>query len=139
MVEQAVDNPVFRKGFADHFKLEKIHNFYGMVEQLGSVFMEGPDSLLYPPNFSEVIIRDPQTFEPVRDGQPGVIQVLSLIPESYPGHSLLTEDLGVIEAVDSGLDGWNGAGLRILGRVAKAELRGCSDVISEMRGSHGGL
>ena len=54
-----------------------------------------------------------------------------MVPESYPGHSLLTEDLGVVETEDAGLGGWNGAGIRILGRVPTAELRGCSDVISK--------
>ena len=131
MVDQAVDNPVFRQEFKEHFKLEKIHNFYGMVEQLGSIFLEGPDNLLFAPNFSDVIIRDPVTLEPAPIGQPGIIQVLNLIPKSYPGHSLLTEDLGVIEVIDPGKEGWNGAGVRVLGRVPKAELRGCSDVISQ--------
>jgi hypothetical protein len=63
------------------------------------------------------------------DGETGVIQVLSLLPGSYPGHSLLSEDMGVIEKVDPRQDGWMGKGLRIFGRVPKAELRGCSDVI----------
>lgn len=134
MVENAVDNSVFRQKFKDDFKLSRIHNFYGMVEQLGSIFLEGPNNLLFPPNFSDVIIRDSITLEPAPIGQPGIIQVISLIPKSYPGHSLLTEDLGVIDAVDVGQDGWYGAGLRVLGRVPKAELRGCSDVISKTLG-----
>lgn len=131
MEEQAVDNAVFRARFKENFRLQKIYNFYGMVEQLGSIFLEGPDGLLYPPNFSDVIIRDPETFEPAPTGTAGIIQVLSVIPGSYPGHSLLTEDIGVIEAVDAGHDGWNGSGLRVIGRVPKAELRGCSDVVSQ--------
>jgi len=131
MVESAVDNAVFRRRFATDFNLHRIHNFYGMVEQLGSIFLEGPDGLLYPPNFSEVIIRDTQTLLPAPNGTPGIIQVISLIPHSYPGHSLLTEDMGVIEAEDGDVDGWNGAGLKVLGRVPRAELRGCSDVISQ--------
>jgi hypothetical protein len=131
MEEQAVDNTVFRASFKENFRLEKIYNFYGMVEQLGSIFLEGPDGLLYPPNFSDVIIRDPETFAPAPTGTAGIIQVLSLIPGSYPGHSLLTEDMGVIEAVDADHDGWNGNGLRVIGRVPKAELRGCSDVVSQ--------
>lgn len=131
MEEQAVDNTVFRASFKENFRLEKIYNFYGMVEQLGSIFLEGPDGLLYPPNFSDVIIRDPETFAPAPTGTAGIIQVLSLIPGSYPGHSLLTEDMGVIEAVDADHDSWNGNGLRVIGRVPKAELRGCSDVVSQ--------
>ena len=131
MEEQAVDNTVFRASFKERFRLKKIFNFYGMVEQLGSIFLEGPDGLLYPPNFSDVIIRDPETFAPAPTGTTGIIQVLSLIPGSYPGHSLLTEDMGVIEAVDADHDGWNGNALRVVGRVPKAELRGCSDVVSQ--------
>lgn len=130
MIERSVENKVFRQALKDEFNLAQVHNFYGMVEQLGSIFLEGPDSLLYPPNFSDVIVRDPDTWEPAPDGRPGVLQVLSLLPLSYPGHSLLTEDLGVIETVDAGHNGWMGKGIRIIGRVARADLRGCSDVLA---------
>jgi hypothetical protein len=130
MIERSVDNAAFRSALHDSFGLTRVHNFYGMVEQIGSIFLEGPKGLLYPPNFADVIIRDPETWEVAPLGQPGVVQVVSLLPRSYPGHSLLTEDLGVIEVIDPGDDGWMGKGLKILGRVAKAELRGCSDVIA---------
>lgn len=130
MAERAVDNSVFRSSLEAAFGLKRVFNFYGMVEQIGSIFLEGPNGLLYPPNFADVLIRDPDSWAVQPKGQPGVVQVLSLLPRSYPGHSVLTEDLGVIEAVDPGMEGWMGNGLRILGRVAKAELRGCSDVIA---------
>lgn len=129
MIEESVDNKVFRSKLNEAFGLTKIFNFYGMVEQLGSVFLEGDNGLLYPPSFSEVIIRDPKSWRECPNGTTGVIQVLSLIPRSYPGHSLLTEDIGVIEEVSS-KGQFLGKGLRILGRVKKAELRGCSDVIA---------
>jgi Acyl-protein synthetase, LuxE len=130
MADNSVDNAVFHTQFAKKFSLHRIYNFYGMVEQMGSIFLEGPRDLLYPPNFSDVIIRDPQTWQPVPAGTPGLIQVLSLVPKSYPGNSLLTEDMGVIEAIDPNIDGWMGPGLRVIGRVPKAELRGCSDVVA---------
>ncbi len=130
LADRAVDNTVFRTSLRESFGLERIYNFYGMVEQMGSLFIEGPEGLLYPPNYSDVVIRDPQNWKPLPMGEPGLIQVVSLIPRSYPGHSLLTEDLGVIERVDPNRNGFMGRGLRVLGRVAKAELRGCSDVIA---------
>lgn len=129
MVERSVDSRVFNAGLARAFGLTRVHNFYGMVEQIGSIFLEGPGGLLYPPNFADVIIRDPVTWAPAPVGQPGVIQLLSLLPHSYPGHSVLTEDMGMIEAVDRNSDGWMGKGLRVIGRIPRAELRGCSDVI----------
>lgn len=131
MIENAVDNDIFRRNFKKNFELKKIYNFYGMVEQLGSIFLEGPGGLLYPPNFGHVLIRDPHTFEILPEGKPGVIQVISIIPKSYPGHSLLTEDIGVIEKNDLKKDHWNKFGLKVIGRVPKVELRGCSDVISQ--------
>ena len=123
------------KSFKKHFKLNSIHNFYGMVEQLGSIILEGPDGLLYPPNFGDVIIRDPKTFEVAPFGKAGIIQVLSIIPHSYPGHSILTEDIGVIEKNNGNNGDWNGPGLKIIGRVPKTDLRGCSDVISQKMSS----
>ncbi|GAY17473.1 hypothetical protein [Mycobacterium sp. shizuoka-1] len=130
LADRAVDNTVFRAALRQAFGLTRVHNFYGMVEQIGSVFLEGPGGLLYPPNFADVIVRDPLTWEVLPVGRPGIIQVLSLLPHSYPGHSLLTEDLGVIETVDPGEEGWNGKGIRVLGRLPRAELRGCSDTMA---------
>ena len=129
MIDRAVSPEVFRQRMKECFGLSRIHNFYGMVEQIGSILLEGPGGLLYPPNFSDVIVRDPESWAPVPSGETGVIQVLSLLPGSYPGHSLLTEDLGAVEDIDPGEDGWMGKGLKVHGRVARAELRGCSDVI----------
>lgn len=128
LTAEAVDNIAFRRFAAEATGLRQIYNFYGMVEQIGSVFLEGEDGLLYPPNFADVIIRDPATWQPAPPGTPGVIQVLSILPSSYPGHNLLTEDLGIIHDRDGGRGGRLGHSLSVLGRVPAAELRGCSDV-----------
>jgi len=131
MIDRAVGNEEYRASFKAAFGLERIYNFYGMVEQIGSIFLEGPEGLLHPPNFADVIIRDPESWAPLPNGREGVIQLLSLLPHSYPGHSVLTEDIGIIESEDCGTSGWSGKGLRIIGRVPKAELRGCSDVVAQ--------
>jgi len=128
--EQAVSSSDFRAALRESMGLTRIYNFYGMVEQVGSVFLEGDDGHLYPPNFADVIVRDPYTFEEVPHGQTGVLEVLSALPRSYPGHCLLTEDLGVVHATDSSACGRLGKAFSVLGRIPKAELRGCSDVIA---------
>jgi hypothetical protein len=127
---EAVDNDTFRRELASALGLRRVHNFYGMAEQVGSVFLEAPDGWLRAPSFAEVIIRDPTTWEPANDGTAGVVQVLSVLPKSYPGHSILTEDLGVVDGHGDPATGWGGRRLRILGRVPRAELRGCSDVLA---------
>ena len=127
LADEAVGNAQFKSALKEATGLDRVHNFYGMVEQVGSVFLEGDDGFLYPPNFADVIVRDPQTWEPAPQGTPGVVEVLSVLPRSYPGHVLLTEDLGVVHGVGEPADGWAGKQLEILGRVPRSELRGCSD------------
>jgi hypothetical protein len=127
LADEAVGNSQFKTALREATGLLRVHNFYGMVEQVGSVFLEGDDGLLYPPNFADVIIRDPHTWAPAPNGTPGVVEVLSVLPRSYPGHVLLTEDLGVVHGVGDSAEGWAGKQLEILGRVPRSELRGCSD------------
>jgi hypothetical protein len=124
---QAVDDRVFKKSFLEQTGLSRIHSFYGMVEQVGSVFLEGTDGFLHAPNFADVIVRDPVTWEEVELGQVGVVQVLSTLPTSYPGQSILTEDLGVVHGIDDDPGGWLGKRFSLVGRVPRTQLRGCSD------------
>lgn len=128
--EVAVDQRTFRERVQAATGVEQVINFYGMVEQVGGVYFENPIHHLQAPIYSEVIVRNPVTLEPVPDGEPGLVQVLSCLPTSYPGHSLLTEDLGVIRGVDPEGTGMGGRCFEILGRVPKAELRGCSDTFT---------
>jgi hypothetical protein len=128
LAASGVSNEAFKTAWKESTSLARVFNFYGMAEQVGSVFLEGEDGFLYVPACADVIVRDPQTWRPAPIGVPGVIQVLSALPHSYPGHSILTEDVGVIEGVDDGACGRRGKYFRVTGRLARAELRGCSDV-----------
>ena len=129
MQDIAVDNNSFKSKFKEICNLSRIHNFYGMVEQVGSVYIECEEGHFHCPNFSEIIIRDPENLKPIEDGKKGLIQTLSILPNSYPGHSLLTEDIGVITSRDCKC-GRKGTCFQVKGRVPKADVRGCSDVIS---------
>lgn len=127
LAEKAITNEVFRKKLKEKFGLTHCYNFYGMAEQVGSVFMECDEQHLHTPVFADVIIRRPGDFSIANIGEEGLIQVLSVLPESYPGHSLLTEDVGVILGEDDCPCGRKGKYFAVKGRVKKAELRGCSD------------
>jgi phenylacetate-coenzyme A ligase PaaK-like adenylate-forming protein len=128
--DQKVDNETFKNSLQKKFGLNKVYNFYGMVEQVGSVFLENRDGYLHCPNFSDIIIRDPVDFSILPQGREGLVQVISVLPKSYPGHSLLTEDIGVCLGEDNSSNGWKGKYFRIIGRAEKAELRGCSDTFA---------
>ncbi|MFC4111800.1 acyl-protein synthetase [Nonomuraea zeae] len=130
LAAQAVDNAEFRRRLAAECGLSKVHNFYGMVEQIGTVFLEGPGGDgLYCPDFANVVIRDPETWQEAPPGVPGLIEVVSTLPTSYPGHVLLTEDLGVVRGIDDGC--WPGKRFEVLGRLPRAEARGCSDTFGQ--------
>jgi phenylacetate-coenzyme A ligase PaaK-like adenylate-forming protein len=121
----------FRRRVQAATGIEAVINYYGMVEQVGSVYLENALHCLQASNYSDVIIRDTNTLEPLPPGQAGLIQVVSALPTSYPGHSLLTEDLGVVEGCDNPATGMHGQYFRILRRLPRAELRGCSDTFQK--------
>lgn len=127
LVEESVSPVVFKESFKQATGLCSVFNFYGMIEQVGSIFLEDNDGFFCPPLFADVIIRNPKTWRECQPGEAGVVQVLSALPTSYPGHSLLTEDLGVVHDVDEP-GKHKGKRFSILGRLPKSELRGCSDV-----------
>jgi len=127
LADRAVDHLEYKAELEHVTGLRRVHNFYGMAEQIGTVFVECERGFLHAPNVSDIVVRDPATWGVVRDGEVGVAQMLSALPESYPGHSILTEDLARAEAVDTCPCGRLGKAVSILGRVPRAELRGCSD------------
>lgn len=124
---QAVDPKEFKQRLKAVTGISRVHNYYGMVEQTGSIFMECEHDHLHASAWSDVIVRDPINFTSLPSGQPGLIQLLSVIPRSYPGHSLLSEDEGVLLGVDDCPCGRLGAYFKVLGRIQNAETRGCSD------------
>lgn len=131
MQEFAVDNDSFKAALRDRFgKNLRVHNFYGMVEQTGSVYVECEEGHFHVSNFSDMLIRDPVTREVLPVGSTGVIETLSVLPWSYPGFAILTEDLGVIKGEDDCPCGRKGKYFEFRGRIPRAEVRGCSDVYS---------
>ena len=131
MQEQAVDASTFKHKIFDRLGISDVHDFYGMVEQTGSIFMACEEGVLHCSDYSDILIRDLKTWKVCKEGEAGVIQVLSNLPKSYPGHNLLTEDLGVLLGEDSCNCGRQGKFFKVLGRIPKTEARGCSDTYSE--------
>ena len=127
LVNEAVSPEEFHRRLKDICGLDSIHDYYGMVEQTGCIYMQCECGHLHASIFSDVIIRKPEDFSICKKGERGIIQVVSAIPESYPGHSLLTEDEGEILGEDDCPCGRKGKYFKIYGRLKNAEIRGCSD------------
>jgi len=125
LTELRIDNSTFKQALAEHLGIARVSNYYGMVEQVGSIFMECEAGHLHAPAFADVRMRDLQTLEPASHG---AVEVFSLLPRSYPGHAILTEDVGTVLGEDDCPCGRKGTYFLIHGRIPQAELRGCSDV-----------
>lgn len=128
LVEEAVSREAFNAEAKRRLGVDDVFNFYGMVEQVGSVFLDCEQGHFHASRFSDVLVRDPHTLEPLGVGERGVVECLSVLPTSYPGHAILTEDLGVVHHHDGECPcGRPGTAFRLHGRIPAAEVRGCSD------------
>ena len=99
-----------------------------MIEQTGSIFFECPRCKTFICSiFSEVFIRD-KNFKVVKN-KPGLIQLMSLLPISYPGHNIITQDMGIVlNRKCKECKNKEGTRFKILGRVKDADMRGCSNI-----------
>jgi len=127
---EAVDKKLFNDTVARVFGCSenRVIDFYGMVENVGVIYPDCPEGNKHVPAFAEVIVRNPLTLEPVSEGEEGIVQVCSVLPTSFPGNLLLTEDIARIVFYDGCRCGRRGTCFRFSGRVAKAELRGCGNI-----------
>lgn len=131
LISESVSRDEFHKRLEDVCGLKDIHDYYGMVEQTGCIYMECECGHLHAGIYSDVIVRRPVDFSEAEIGENGIIQVVSTIPESYPGHSLLTEDEGAVLGIDDCPCGRKGKYFKISGRLKSAEIRGCSDTYAD--------
>jgi hypothetical protein len=127
LLDLAVSSLEFKEKLRKTCGLERIHDYYGMVEQTGSIYVECERGHFHAPVFSEIIVRRSADFSPAGFGEKGIVEVLSVLPRSYPGHALLTEDEGTVLGEDDCPCGRFGKYFKITGRLQNAEIRGCSD------------
>lgn len=127
LLSEAVSQDEFKKKLNEVCGIKNVHDYYGMVEQTGCIYMECEEGHLHASIFSDVITRRHTDFSACDIGEKGIIQVVSMLAESYPGHSLLTEDEGIILGEDDCPCGRKGKYFKVLGRLKNAEIRGCSD------------
>lgn len=125
--QHAINHKTFNQQVTNLTGIQRIHNYYGMVEQAGSIFMACEHGHFHTSAWSDIIIRHPIHFSPLDCQQSGLVEVLSVIPRSYPGMAILTEDTGQLLGEDDCPCGRKGKYFSIHGRLAQAENRGCSD------------
>lgn len=131
LVSLNISNADFRNALNSQCGLEHFIDHYGMVEQTGCIYAQCECGHLHASIFSDVIPRRAVDFSVCEQGEEGIIQVVSVLPHSYPGHSILTEDKGIVLGEDDCPCGRLGKYFKLTGRLKKAELRGCSDTYAD--------
>lgn len=127
LAAKAVSPAAFRAALQEVCGAVEAADYYGMVEQTGCIYLECEHGHLHASTYSDVIVRRAADFSPASFGERGIIEVVSLLPKSYPGHALLTEDEGIVLGEDDCPCGRKGKYFKVVGRLKHAELRGCSD------------
>lgn len=127
MESMKVSEETFKEKLKEQCNICHVYNEYGMAEQSGTIYFECEHGYYHASIFSDVITRRATDLSICNFGESGLMELVSVLPHSYPGHVLLSEDEGVICGEDDCPCGRLGKYFRINGRVKNAELRGCSD------------
>lgn len=127
-----ISKDLFNQRLANCFGIEPadVIDIYGFTEQMGLNYPDCTEGYKHTSTYSRVIVRDPVTREILPAGKEGMLEFITPIPHSYPGNVVLTDDMGVVEPGDCKC-GMPGTRFRVTGRMKKAEVRGCGDILSQ--------
>ena len=130
---QQVDKPVL---------YDLVNRVLGIPEeQIIEVFSAVEHPILYAdcvrhhfhvPVYSRVIIRDPETLEPLPPGQPGLVEFITPLLTATPILAVMTDDLGILHPAGSCPCGNPAPWLEILGRVGLKDIKTCAAGAAEL-------
>lgn len=103
----------------------RCREFFGAVEH-PILYCDCEKHHFHVPIYSRVIIRDVDTFKPVPNGTPGLVNLLSPMVDSTPILSVMTDDLGILHDGEKCGCGIDTPYLEILGRVGMADITTCA-------------
>lgn len=129
---QKVEKNIFNKQLSDCFGIKPtdVIDIYGFTEQMGLNYPDCECGWKHTSAYVRVLVRDTVTREVLPPGKEGMLEFISPIPHSYPGNCVLTDDIGIIDDNECET-GRAGTKFKIVGRLKKAEVRGCGDILSE--------
>ncbi len=128
---EKISKELFNQQLADCFGIEPVDviDIYGFTEQMGLNYPDCPCGCKHESSYVKVLVRDVVTNEVLPAGEEGKLEFITPVPHSYPGNLVLTDDLGMV--IDGKCPyGRPGKRFKILGRLKKAEVRGCGDILS---------
>lgn len=103
---------------------KQIIEFFGAVEH-PILYTDCRYHHFHIPAYGRVIIRDVKTLKPVKDGEIGIINLLTPMVKSMPILSIITDDLGIIHREPCPC-GEKSPYLEIIGRVGISDIKTCA-------------
>ena len=128
---EKVEKRLSNQQLSESFGIEPtdVVDIYGFTEQMGLNYPDCPCGCKHTSNYVRVLVRDAQTREVLPAGQEGMLEFITPVPHSYPGNAVLTDDLGYV--IDEPCPyGRGGTRFVVTGRLKKAEIRGCGDILA---------
>jgi phenylacetate-coenzyme A ligase PaaK-like adenylate-forming protein len=112
---------------------ENCREFFGAAEH-PVLYCTCPNHHFHVSNYSRVIIRDVMSLEPVKNGQPGLVNLMTPMADSMPLTSIMTDDLGVLYDGNRCGCGIETPYLVILGRIGMKEIQTCAVNAADLLG-----
>ena len=128
---EKISKELFNQQLAKSFGVssEDVIDIYGFTEQMGLNYPDCPCGCKHASSYVKVLVRDTVTRTILPAGKEGMLEFVTPIPHSYPGNVVLTDDIGILEDTPCPY-GRSGQRFRVVGRLKKAEVRGCGDILS---------
>ncbi|MBR5057102.1 MAG: acyl-protein synthetase [Clostridiales bacterium] len=125
--QEAADKETFYKMAKKTLGVEEenIVEFFGAVEH-PILYCDCKNHHFHVPVYSKVIIRDPNTLEPMKNGEMGLVNLITPIAKATPLLSVMTDDLGILHDGESCGCGVTSPYLEIVGRVAPEDIKTCA-------------
>ena len=125
--QEAADKETFYKLAKKTLGIEddNIVEFFGAVEH-PVLYCDCAAHHFHVPVYSNIIIRDPDTLEPVDNGKTGLVNLISPITKATPILSVMTDDLGILHDGEGCPCGVKSPYLEIIGRVAPEDIKTCA-------------
>lgn len=115
---------------------ECVLEWFGAVEH-PIAYLNCKNHHFHVPIYARVIIRSPETLEPLGYGQPGLLNLITPMMTSMPFTSVLTDDLAVLHPGKSCGCGIESPYFEVLGRVGLADIKTCAAGAAELLASAG--
>ncbi len=112
-------------------RTENCREFFGAAEH-PIIYCDCKNHHFHIPIYSRVIIRDVYTLQPVKNGEIGLINLLTPMLDSMPLISVMTDDLGILhDGAECGC-GITAPYFEIIGRVGVRDIKTCAAGAAEL-------